>query len=160
VVVNCLRRRYGGVVTVQNGAQFAQLLLAAFDAMVEEVREELDRAGHAGLTVANERVMQAIDGGAVSAASLARAVGVTRQAAAKTISTLESLGYVTREADADDARQKSLVITPAGRRAVAVGAKAFDEIFDRWRSTEPRTSAATIDGLERLIAETRELRHG
>jgi DNA-binding MarR family transcriptional regulator len=145
-------------VTVQNGAQFAQLLLSAFDAMVDEVRVELERAGHAGLTVANERAMQAIDGGAVSAASVARATGVTRQAAAKTISTLESLGYVVRATDVDDARQKSLTITASGRRAVAVGAKAFDTIFDRWRAADPATSAAAIDALQRLISEARGVR--
>jgi DNA-binding MarR family transcriptional regulator len=123
-------------VTVQNGAQFAQLLLSAFDAMVNDVRVELERAGHAGLTVANERAMQAIDGGAVSAASVARATGVTRQAAAKTISTLESLGYVVRATDVDDARQKSLTITAA----------------------DPATSAAAIDALQRLISEARGVR--
>jgi DNA-binding MarR family transcriptional regulator len=140
-------------VTVDSGARFAQLLLAAFDAMVDEVRGELERAGHAGLTVANERAMQAIDNGAVSAASVARATGVTRQAAAKTISSLESLGYVVRAPDAEDARQKSLVITASGRRAVAVGAKAFDAIFDRWRSAGAAESTAAIAGLERLISE-------
>lgn len=141
--------------TIENGAQLAQLLLAAFDAMVSEVRVELERAGHGGLTVTNERAMQAIGGGAVSAASVARATGVTRQAAAKTISTLEALGYVVREADVDDARQKSLMITPAGRRAVAAGAEAFDAIFDRWRSRDAAASAAAIDGLERLASEAR-----
>ena len=54
------------------------------------------RAGHAGLTVGNEFAMQAIDEGADNAAALARHLGVTRQAAAKTILTLEGLGYVAR----------------------------------------------------------------
>lgn len=83
------------------------MLVETFDAMTREVIEELTAAGHAGLTVSNELAMEAIDDGAGTAASLARRLGVSRQAAAKTITTLEGLGYVERAADTDDARRKA-----------------------------------------------------
>jgi DNA-binding MarR family transcriptional regulator len=137
---------------VSSGTQFAQLLMRAFEVMVAEVRVSLEEAGHPGLTVANELAMQAIDHGASSAASLARETGVSRQAAAKTISTLESLGYVTRDADPADARKKHLHVTPEGRAAIGVGAAAFDRIFVRWQQQDERGSHAAIVALQRLTA--------
>ncbi len=136
---------------IASGAQFARLVLSVFDAMVDEVRDALAAQGHPDLTVANELAMQAIDGGADSAASLARATGVSRQAAAKTISSLEALGYVTRGADAADGRRKSLSITPSGRDAVAIGAAAFDAVYERWRAADPDAAAVTAAALRRLV---------
>ncbi|WP_460775800.1 MarR family winged helix-turn-helix transcriptional regulator [Microbacterium sp. GXF7504] len=133
------------------GARFAQLLYRSFEAMVDGVRQDLAREGHAGLTVANEFAMQAIDAGAANAAELARALGVTRQAAAKTIAALESMGYVTRTADPDDARRKRLVVTDRGHAAIAIGAQGFDAIYREWRdAVGPARADAVIAALETL----------
>jgi DNA-binding MarR family transcriptional regulator len=126
------------------GAQFAMLLYSAFDAMASEVHTELARAGHPHLSVSNEFAMRAIDDGADSAADLARALGVTRQAAAKTIVSLEKLDYVGRISDDADARRKRLVVTDHGREAVAIGAHAFDAIYTRWRETAGENDAALV----------------
>jgi DNA-binding MarR family transcriptional regulator len=144
-------------VEIDDGAAFARLLLGAVDAMVGEVRDELIAAGHPGLTVANELAMQAVDGGVDSAADLARELGVTRQAAAKTIATLESLGYVERAADADDARRKRLTVSARGRDAVAIGAAAFDAAYRRWRDDVGHDAAdATAEALRRLAVGRRD----
>lgn len=140
---------------VSSGTQFAQLLMRAFEVMVAEVRDSLEEAGHPGLTVANELAMQAIDRGASNAASLARETGVSRQAAAKTISTLESLGYVTRDADPTDARKKHVRVTPEGHSAISIGAAAFDRIFARWEQQDEPGSRAAIVALQKLIAPVR-----
>jgi DNA-binding MarR family transcriptional regulator len=126
------------------GAQFAMLLYGAFDAMASEVHTELARAGHPHLSVSNEFAMREIDDGADSAADLARALGVTRQAAAKTIISLENLDYVGRISDDADARRKRLVVTDHGREAVAIGAQAFDAIYTRWRETAGENDAALV----------------
>lgn len=134
------------------GARFARLLLAAFDAMVAEVQEELARRGHPHLTVGNEFAMQAIDAGASSAADLSRALGVTRQAAAKTITTLEGLDYVERTSNDADARQKRLLVTSHGREAIAIGAAAFDESYRRWVDVVGEDTAATTAAALRLVS--------
>jgi len=131
------------------GARFAQLLYRSFDAMVEAVQGDLAREGHAGLSVAHEFAMQAIDGGAANAAGLARALGVTRQAAAKTIAALEALDYVERTSDPADARRKRLVVTERGHDAIAIGARGFDSLYRRWRETVGGDKAdAVIQALE------------
>jgi DNA-binding MarR family transcriptional regulator len=139
---------------VSSGTQFARLIWRAFEVMVAEVRVSLEDAGYAGLTVANELAMQAIDHGASSAASLARETGVSRQAAAKTITMLESLGYVTRNSDPADARRKHLHVTAKGRAAVHIGATAFDRIFERWQQQNRLGSRAAIVALEELITHS------
>ncbi|SMH32330.1 DNA-binding transcriptional regulator, MarR family [Rathayibacter oskolensis] len=116
-----------------SGVQLAQLLTRSFDAMVESARSELARAGHPDLTVAAEFALQAIDAGADSAADLGRALDVSRQAAAKTIASLERSGYVERTADVGDARRKHLVVSERGREAIAVGAAGFEAAYQRWR---------------------------
>ena len=131
------------------GARFDQLLYRSFDAMVEAVQGDLAREGHAGLSVAHEFAMQAIDGGAANAAGLARAHGVTRQAAAKTIAALEALDYVERTSDPADARRKRLVVTERGHDAIAIGARGFDSLYRRWRETVGGDKAdAVIQALE------------
>ncbi len=136
-----------------SGARFARLVLGAFDSMVEEVRAELARAGHPDLTVANEFAIQAINDGAGSAADLARALGVTRQAAAKTINALEGLRYVTRTSDDEDARRKHLVVTDHGHEAIAIGAAAFDDAYRRWRRIVGAGNAATVEEALRALTD-------
>ncbi len=128
--------------------------MRAFDAMVDEVLVDLEAAGHPGLTVANELAMQAIQSGASSAASLARETGVSRQAAAKTIALLESLGYVTREVDPLDARRKALQVTPRGQDAISIGAAAFDRVFRRWRDEDEDAAEVAIAALQRIVVAT------
>lgn len=139
-----------------NGAQFARLVLGAFDSMVEEVRTELARAGHPDLTVANEFAIQAINDGAGSAAELARALGVTRQAAAKTINALEGLGYVTRTSDEEDGRRKRLAVTEHGHEAIAIGAAAFDTVYRHWRRIVGAGNAATVEEALRALTDRNE----
>ena len=88
------------------GARLARLLLGSFDAMVAEVVDELARQGHPGVTATHEFALRAIEAGGNDASALGRRLGVSKQAAAKTIAALEQLGYVERLVDPDDARRK------------------------------------------------------
>lgn len=114
------------------GTRLATLLDQTFQAMVGAVVDELGRQGHPGVTATLEFALVAIRAGAHDASALGRALGVTKQAAAKTIVTLESLGYVSRTADTSDARRKRLVVSDRGQEMVALGAGVFDELRHRW----------------------------
>lgn len=103
--------------------------------MVAEVVEDLATRGHPGVTATLEFALVAVNGGAIDASSLGRALGVSKQAAAKTIVTLEQLGYVRRESDSSDARRKRLVVTERGDEMTSLGAAAFDRLRDRWADT-------------------------
>lgn len=117
------------------GTRLASLLDQAFQAMVAAVVDELGRQGHPGVTATLEFALVAIRAGAQDASALGRALGVSKQAAAKTIATLESLGYISRVAHPADARRKRLVVSERGEEMVAVGAGVFDQLRHRWIET-------------------------
>lgn len=114
------------------GADLALLLLSGFHAMVDDVVAGLAELGHPGVRALHEFALRSIDQGADTASALGRQLGVTKQAAAKTIASLEQLGYVERQADPSDGRLKRLRVTPRGREMVSIGGKLFDEVRDRW----------------------------
>lgn len=91
--------------------------------------------------------MQAVGVDGASATLLGRRLGVTKQAAGKTIERLEQLGYVERLPDPGDARSKRVVLTERGHEVLRISAEIFGEIRNEW--------AATM-GVDRL----RELEHG
>jgi DNA-binding MarR family transcriptional regulator len=110
---------------LSQGATLALLLLSGFRQMAGEATAELSRRGFPGITVANDFAMRAIAGGADNASELARRLGLTKQASAKAIATLEQRGYVERVADPKDARRKLVTTRPrrdARRRSDHAGA--------------------------------------
>ena len=121
--------------------------------MVAVVIDALARQGHPGVTATHEFAIQAIDRGAIDASALARDLGVSRQAAAKTVAALEELGYVQRAADAGDARRKRLRVTRRGHQMGALGGAAFNELRERLRTdVGAQNLAAVEDALRRLSA--------
>lgn len=133
------------------GAGLATLLLGGFTAMVDEVVVELDRRGHPGVTASHEFALQAIDAGARNAAELGRALGVSRQAAAKSIVALEELGYLKRESDPSDGRQKQLIVTDRGYEMARIGAAVFDQIRARWSKQLGRAQLELLESSLRAL---------
>ncbi len=139
------------------GAELATLLLGGFTAMLNEVVAELDRRGHPGVTASHEFALQAIDAGARNAAELSRALAVSRQAAAKSIVALEKLGYLERQDDPSDGRQKQLIVTDRGHEMVRIGAAVFDQIRSRWSKQLGRAQLDLLESsLRALVASETE----
>ncbi|WP_051106099.1 MarR family winged helix-turn-helix transcriptional regulator [Streptomyces hokutonensis] len=114
------------------GAELALLLLGGFQAMVDDVHGELAHRGHPGVRAGHEFALRAIDGGADTASELGRRLSVSKQGAAKTITSLEKLGYVEREPDPVDGRLKRLRVTDRGHDMMTLGASLFDDVRERW----------------------------
>ncbi|KQO59979.1 MarR family winged helix-turn-helix transcriptional regulator [Curtobacterium sp. Leaf261] len=136
------------------GAHLASELLRAFTAMSAEVTEDLASRGHPGATPALHFAMEAIERGASDASALGRALGISRQAAAKTIRSLEELGYVDRGFDDGDARRRPLRVTDRGRDWTALGAAAFERILVRLEASE---GPARVDELARMVERIPEI---
>ncbi len=114
------------------GADLALLLLAAYRRLVDTAVVELAHRGFPDASAAHEFAMRAVDGGADHAAALARALGVSKQAAAKTIALLTDRGYVTQEVDERDARRRTVRVTDRGHALMRTGEQIFDELRARW----------------------------
>jgi DNA-binding MarR family transcriptional regulator len=115
------------------GWELALLLLGGFRTLVDETHALLAERGHPEARPAHGFALQAVGAGA-TASQVATRLGVSKQAAAKTIVRLEAQGYVTRTGDPDDARRRTVVATARGRDLLAASATAFDEVVARWRT--------------------------
>jgi DNA-binding MarR family transcriptional regulator len=83
----------------------------------ELVLEAVHAAGFTGLRHAHGFVVQHLLGGARSIGELAALLGVTQQAASKTVAELKRYGLL-EPADSDDARVHRVQLSAAGRLAV------------------------------------------
>ena len=114
------------------GFELPLLLFGGFRSIIDELHAELARRGHPDLRPAHGFALQAIGPGGATATEAGRRLGISKQAAGKTIDRLEELGYVHKDGDAQDRRRKLVRITPRGLEALAMSAMIFDDIRARW----------------------------
>ena len=114
------------------GFELPLLLFGGFRAIIDELHGELARRGHQDMRPANGFAMQAIGFRGATASEVGRRLGISKQAAGKTIERLEALGYAQRAGDSADRRRKLTRLTPRGVEALALSAEIFDGIRDRW----------------------------
>ena len=95
--------------------------------------------------------MQAIGTFGATAADVGRRLGVSKQAAGKTIDRLAELGYVSADGESADRRRKLVRLTPRGTQALALSAESFAHVRARW--------AAQL-GADRVAALEADLRDG
>src|SRR5271169_3700827 len=110
------------------GFELPMLLFAGFRSIIDELHAELARRGHPDLRPAHGFALQAIGLDGATATEAARRLGITKQAAGKTIDRLAELGYVAKADDDADRRRKLVRITPRGLDALAMSAAIFDDI--------------------------------
>jgi DNA-binding MarR family transcriptional regulator len=117
--------------------------------LIDELHAELARQGHPEARPLHGFVFQAIGRDGTTAAELGRRLGVSKQAAGKTIDSLERLGYLERGTDPRDARRKVVRLTDRGVDVLTRSARIFEHLRARW---------ARVLGAERLRALEADLR--
>ena len=130
------------------GFELPMLLFAGFRSIIDELHAELARRGHPDMRPAHGFALQAIGLGGATATDTGRRLGVSKQAAGKTIDRLEELGYVQRSGDAADRRRKLARLTPRGVDVLALSAMIFDDIRSRWEGT---LGAARLTDMEAAL---------
>jgi DNA-binding MarR family transcriptional regulator len=127
------------------GYELPLLLFSGFRAIIDELHAELAQRGYTDFRPAHGFAMQAIGLHGATATEVGRRLGVSKQAAGKTIERLEEIGYVERAGDAADRRRKLTRLTPRGFAALALSAEIFGDIRDRWART---LGAGRVEDLE------------
>lgn len=117
------------------GYELPLRLLLGFRVLIDELHEELARQGHPDVRPLHGFVFQAIGPGATTAAELGRRLGVSKQAAGKTVDALERMGYVERAIDPRDARRRLVRLTARGTDCLVLSARIFDALRARWAQT-------------------------
>ncbi|MGW6858751.1 MarR family winged helix-turn-helix transcriptional regulator [Streptomyces xanthophaeus] len=116
------------------GYELPLLLLGGFRTLIDRLHARLAAEGHRDLRPAHGFAMQAIGVHGATASEIGRRLGVSKQAAGKTVDRLLALGYAERTDDPGDARRKLVRLTPYGRNALARSAAVFDELRAEWAS--------------------------
>ncbi|MFI8874335.1 MarR family winged helix-turn-helix transcriptional regulator [Streptomyces sp. NPDC055243] len=114
------------------GFELPLLLFAGFRTLIDRLHAELSRQGHPDARPAHGFAMQAIGVRGASASDVGRRLGVSKQAAGKTIDRLIALGYAERTDDPADARRKLVRLTPHGIDALRRSAAIFEELHAEW----------------------------
>jgi DNA-binding MarR family transcriptional regulator len=130
-------------------------LFIGFRQLIDALHAELAREGHPDARPLHGFVFQAIGRDGTTAVELARRLGVSKQAAGKTVDGLERLGYVERATDPADARRKLIRLTDRGVDMLARSARIFDELRAEWaaqigpdRLRALEADLATVTGAE------------
>ncbi|MBQ1051592.1 winged helix-turn-helix transcriptional regulator [Micromonospora sp. C51] len=121
------------------------LLLAGFRTLIDDLHAELARQGHAELRPLHGFVLQAVGADGTTASELGHRLGVSKQAAGKTVDRLVALGYLERADDSRDARRKLVRLTPHGLDGLRRSAAIFDELRQRWTETLGVDRVASIE---------------
>jgi DNA-binding MarR family transcriptional regulator len=135
------------------GFELPFLLLGAFRSLIDELHRILAESGHDQARPLHGFALQAIGPDGSTASELGRRLGVSKQAAAKTVASLERVGYIRREPDSADARAVRLRRTARGQEMLALSAAFFETHHARLAQTlGPRRLAELEDVLQGIAA--------
>ncbi|MFE7464158.1 MarR family winged helix-turn-helix transcriptional regulator [Streptomyces sp. NPDC057499] len=145
------------------GFELPLLLFAGFRSIIDELHHGLAEQGHAGVRPAYGYALQAVGRDGATASEIGRRLGVSKQAAGKTVERLEGLGYVERVDDPQDGRRKLVRLTARGIDVLVRSAEGFDRLRARWvealgadrvRAMEDDLRAMVSPGALRLDAQS------
>ena len=128
------------------------LLFAGFRSLIDQLHAELGRQGHPEMRPAYGFAMQAIGSDGATATEIGRRLGVSKQAAGKTIDHLVDLGYAERGAHESDGRRKVVRLTERGLDALGRSAQIFEELRASWAATLGPKRLADLEAALRAVA--------
>jgi DNA-binding MarR family transcriptional regulator len=114
------------------GYELPFLLFGGFRTLIDRLHAELARRGHPDVRPSYGFAMQAVGVQGATASEIGRRLGVSKQAAGKTVERLEALGYAERADDPADARRKIVRLTAHGVDALRKSAEIFDDLRAEW----------------------------
>jgi DNA-binding MarR family transcriptional regulator len=133
------------------GFELPLLLLGGFRTLIDRLHAELARRGHPDVRPAHGFAMQAIGTRGATATEIGQRLGVSKQAAGKTVDRLAALGYVERAGDAADGRRKLIRLTTRGIDALIQSARIFDELRAEWVATLGADRVAHLESALRTM---------
>lgn len=111
------------------------LLIGSFRTVVDELHDHLRKAGLGELRALHGFALKAIDDDGISISEFARRLGVTKQAAATTASSMESLGLAQRHADPHDSRASVLTRTERANAVLDESERFYRTKEAQWRES-------------------------
>jgi DNA-binding MarR family transcriptional regulator len=119
-------------------------------ALADEIQRRLVADGFSDVRFSDGLVFQHLVDGPVTIGALAARLGVTQQAASKSVADLQRRGYVERTADPDDARARLVSLTARG---VAVIGAARDQRAAVTGELAERLGPRRVEAARRLLLD-------
>jgi len=126
------------------------LLSLAFDAMIAEFREEVEKSEFEDIRQAHACVFRYVKDSGLRLTDIAELTNMTKQSVGEVVDDLAERGYVERIPDPDDGRAKLICLTQKGKEAQEFGYDTFAAIEDRWAE---RFGEERIAGLREILEE-------
>jgi len=127
---------YGDVSAIMTndvrGHDLVFVLMGSFRRIIDDLHAELATRGFPEARPAHGFALQAIGPHAVTITDLGRRLGISKQAAAKTVKGLAALGYVTRERDPADARANRVRRSDRGEELLHESAAILERQKQEW----------------------------
>lgn len=125
-----------GVDQSGNGSQplIGALLRRPFLAVRAQIVEDLKTAGFADVQGAHLAVFQYPGPEGRSPGELARAANASKQAMNNLLTQLELAGYLDREVNPDNRRERTIHLTDRGREVIGVIRTSVDRVESGWRA--------------------------
>ena len=146
--------------SAERGWELPLLLAGAFRGIVEDLHDQLADAGHPGARPIHGFALQAVGRDGVTVSELGRRLGVSKQAAAKTVAGLETLGYVHRVAHPGDQRAALVKRAPLGDEMLALSAQIFGRIHAEIAARLGKTQLEALESALNRIASERSPKLG
>ncbi|HEY7093680.1 MAG TPA: MarR family transcriptional regulator [Ktedonobacterales bacterium] len=135
------------------------LLTALHAGATAAVTRRLDDAGFADLRPAHGYVFQHLVEGPMRVTELARKLGMTAQGASKSVIELERMGYVVRQSDPGDQRNRPVALTQRGWEAIEAARVARAAVnAELMKAAGPGAGEELMAMLQRLAERTGGLR--
>lgn len=133
----------------------ARLFAIAYGQLIDTLHERLIEGGWTAVRSSYGFVLLAARDAPVNGTEIARLLGVSKQAASKTIDAMVEAGYVTRSIDPRDSRQRLIAISPRGRQFLDHVETIYRQLEDGWAATIGRERVEAIRAdLTRVLAQT------
>jgi DNA-binding MarR family transcriptional regulator len=129
------------------------LCMIVADGFSDAVLQRLREGGFGDTRFSHGFVVQGLLAGDRTVTDLAERLGVTVQAASKTVQEMERLGYVERRRDPADGRSWVLELSDRGRANLALARRARVEVQGRLVERVGEEGAASAISLLRSLAE-------
>jgi DNA-binding MarR family transcriptional regulator len=146
-----LRPRCLAMTADRFGFELPLLLASAFRPLVDALHDQLAERGHPDARPIHGFALEAIGPDGATVSELGRRLAVSKQAAAKTVASLERLGYVVRCRHPTDGRAVRLRRSPRGEEMLSLSAEIFGQLRASWADQlgDARVRALE-DDLERI----------
>jgi DNA-binding MarR family transcriptional regulator len=126
------------------------LLEFAYDAIIEEFRQELELSEFSDVRLVHGCVFRYMKERGLRLTEIAERGNMTKQSAGEVVDDLVARGYVERIPDPDDRRAKLVRLTERGEAAQSYGFYILAEIEKRWGE---RYGAERVAGLRAILEE-------